>query len=184
MFKRATDIADNFQEYRITKLDFKYTPLYDTFPDASGNTGISLPTLYHKRHVYPSPTSFGLPYLVSLGAKPIRLDDKIIKYSYTPNILMVGPGFPVASTSSAAQNPKYKPWLTTHQTTGSNATMDATPHQGHALFIYQKTTAATNAPVCSYEVVAHFEFRKPWDLTSLTSGAQPVKLATPVDKGA
>lgn len=176
LFDRATDIADNFQEYRITKLDFKYTPLFDTYIDASGNVGITLPTLYHKRHVYPSPPSFGLPYLVSLGAKPIRIDDKIVKYSYVPNVLLTGNGFGTAG--ALLQKPQFKPWLSTHQTIGSNIVMDATPHQGHALFIFQKTTAGVNSPICSYEVTAHFEFRKPWDKASVGGdlSQRPVKV--------
>ena len=179
MFSRATDIADNFQEYRITKLEYKYTPLYDTFQDSSGNTGITLPTLYQKRQVYPSPATFGLPYMVSLGAKPVRLDDKIVKFSYTPNVI-IAPINIQQATTSYLNKPVYKPWLSTHWQNGSNADMDQTPHQGHALYIYQKTTAGVNAPVCSYEVVAHFEFRKPWDKASL--GGEPVQRPTPIDK--
>ena len=179
LFDRATDVADNFQEYRITKLDFKYTPLFDTYIDASGNVGITLPTLYHKRQVYPSPPSFGLPYMVSLGAKPIRIDDKIIRFSYTPNVLLNGT---ITNPSSATplQKPDYKPWLSTHQTSGSNVVMDNTPHQGHALFIYQKTTAGVNSPICSYEVTAHFEFRKPWD--KATVGGEPAQRPVKVDR--
>lgn len=173
LFKRATDVADNFQEYRITKLEWKYTPLYDTFIDASGSA--SLPTLYHRRQVYPTPPTFGIPYLVAQGAKPIRVDDKIIKYNYTPNVLMIGTFYNVASNAYSAQKPNYKPWLATHQNIvagGSNVVaMDATPHQGHSLYIYQKNVVSANAPICSYEVTAHFEFRKPWDLTTITEGA-------------
>jgi len=161
MFTRATDLADNFQEYRITKLDYKYTPLSDTYIDASGNT--TLPTLYHKRMLYPSPATFGLPFMVALGAKPIRLDDKIIKYKYTPNVLLTGGASP-----TSLNKPDYKPWISTHLTSGSNVSMDTTPHQGHSLFIFQKTTVSSNAPICSYEVTAHFEFRKPWDKATTT----------------
>lgn len=168
LFKRATDVADNFQEYRFTKLEWKYTPLYDTFIDASGSTGITLPTLYHKRQVYPSPSTFGVPYLVALGAKPIRLDDKIVKYNYTPNVLLEGN----LLSATPLQKPNYKPWLVTHQTSGSNVVMDSTPHQGHSMYIYQKTTAGVSAPVASYEVTAHIEFRKPWDLATQSGSAK------------
>jgi len=175
LFTRATDIADNFQEYRITKLQFKYTPLSDTYIDASGNS--TLPTLYHKRLLYPSPATFGLPYMVSLGAKPIRVDDKIINFTYTPNVLLSGT---LNSVGNPLQKPDYKPWLTTHAQSGSNVVMDSTPHQGHALYVYQKNTVSAQAPICSYEVTAHFEFRKPWDKATLTG--EPVQHPQKIDK--
>jgi len=167
-FTRALDIADNFQEYRITKVVYKYTPLFDTFIDTAGSN--SLPYLYSSRQILPPPASFGIAYLKALGAKPRRLDDKTLTVSYTPNVNAVMTsdlsGGVIQSTS-----PRYKPWISTHIYT-TTTSMDNTNHYGHQFWIDQLQAAAGNQ--CSLEVTAHFEFRKPWDLKTITAGDSPV----------
>lgn len=170
-FPRALDIADNFQEYRISKVEFRFIPKYDTYVDASGTT--SLPNLYLKRQIYTPPTTFGLPYLQAMGAKPIRFDDKVIKYAYTPNINLWGtqgtqPTIPVSNVPSLM--PKYKPWLSTHQINAlspANTQMDNTPHLGHVFWLEQTLTSGGATTIGEYEITAYFEFRKPWDLAAV-----------------
>lgn len=168
-FPRAVDIADNFQEYRIRKLVFKYTPKYDTF-SSTATTLVSLPHLYTKRMVYPAPATFGLTFLTALGAKPKRLDDKTVTISYVPNTYLI-----TASLNTPQPGSKiYKsPWLSTHYQPITGAPLiDETPHYGHVSWITQDNPPA--GYVCSLEVTAYFEFRKPWDLaTSASSDAMP-----------
>jgi hypothetical protein len=172
-FSRALDIADNFQLYRITNIKFKYTPKFDTFVP-SGAASPTLPYLYTKRLTYPAPATFGLPFLTAMGAKPRRLDDKNLTVSYTPNINMFGSSFDIATTPVSQVNalkPSFKPWLNTHQQnplTPTALVMDNTPHYGHVTFIDQTIGGLENTPVCSLEVTATFEFKKPWDLASQT----------------
>jgi len=105
-----------------------------------------------------------------MGAKPRRLDDKNLTVSYTPNINMFGNTFESGGGQVNALKPSYKPWLNTHQnnpiTTGT--ILDNTPHYGHVTFIDQSIPGLEETAVCSLEVTATFEFKKPWDLASQT----------------
>lgn len=176
LFSRATDLADNFQEYRMREVEFKYTPQYDTFSDISG--AVSLPYLYSKRHTYPAPTTFNLAYLQALGSKPRRIDDKTLVVKYVPNISLLTNTATYTQTTPpsvlSGVKPNYKPWLNTHQTNPLTPTappfMDKTPHFGHAFWIDQTQTSPANTIVCRFEMTVHFEFRKPWDVAS-TQGA-------------
>jgi len=172
LFKRATDVADNYQEYRISRVVWKFTPLYDTFVDASGNAG--LPYLYNKRHTYEAPTTFDLDYLKALGAKPRRFDDKTLSVSYVPNVNMAVFGDNSATTGgtqlvNTSGKPAYKPWLNTHLTTApATEVMDTTRHYGLAFWIDQFQAAAGSSTVGQLECTAYFEFQKPWDLATIT----------------
>lgn len=185
MFSRATDMADNFQEYRIAKLVYKYTPLFDTYLNTTV-TPSSVPYLYTKRHVTPAPATFNLDYLKALGAKPRRLDDKTLNQSYTPNVVQF------VNTSTYTQTtppsvlsglkPIFKPWLTTYQNNplvpAAPAFMDKTEHFGHAFWLDQGFSDALN--ICELEVTAYFEFRKPWDKPSSQSGKPTIRLGKKV----
>lgn len=174
-FTRALDIADNFQEYRITKVEFKYTPLYDTFIDASGGTGVAtVPYLYSSRQLLPPPAAFGLAYLKALGAKPRRLDDKTLIVSYTPNVNAVLNADGNSGSSLTTASPRYKPWISTHVYTTASS-MDNTVHLGHQFWLDQ--AIAPGGVVSQLEVTAHFEFRKPWDKATMTGGGQTLQVA-------
>jgi len=160
LFDRATDVADNYQEYRITKLEWRYVPEYDTYIDASGN--VSLPNLYAKRLSYSAPISFSIDWLKTMGAKPRRLDDKTLLVSYTPNTYIAG-----LSGATGGNKPIWKPWLATHNDPGTGIVMDKTPHYGHAFFITQNQAGAGNSVVAELELTAYFEFRKPWDKNTI-----------------
>lgn len=164
-FSRAVDIADNFQEYRIKKLIFKYTPFLDTFTDATTGAG-AVPYLWSKRHIYPAPTTFGKEYLQALGAKPRRLDDKTLTVSYSPNIFVYTNSEGGSGVSRSQGMPKYSPWLSTHYLDAGtgNTVIDNTVHFGHAWWI-DKVVDTGNA-VCAVELTAVFEFKKPWDLAT------------------
>jgi len=182
LFPRAKDMADNFQEYRISKVQWKFTPLYDTFVDASGNVG--LPYLYEKRHTYEAPTTFDLDYLKALGAKPRRFDDKTLNVSYTPNVNMAIFGDNSSTTGetqlvNTSGKPAYKPWLNTHLTQApATEVIDATRHYGLAFWIDQFQATAGSATVGQLECTAYFEFRKPWDLATVAADALPKTLVS------
>lgn len=172
-FPRALDIADNFQQYRITRVEFKYTPNYDTFTSqyqpGTSNASMTVPYFYSTRLTNVAPTTFALNFLQTMGAKPRRLDDKTITVSYKPNVNMAaaeGPQF-VGQTK-----PVYSPWLNTHYYDATSPapvlTMDGTPHFGHAFWVSQaqQTLGQQTAPL-ALEITVHFEFKKPWDKTAL-----------------
>lgn len=184
-FPRALDIADNYQKYRIQKVEYIYKPRFDTFQSQyipGSNVNPTVPYLFSKVLNYPAPTSFGLAFLQTMGAKPRRLDDKNIIVSYTPHILQEGlASVTQGSTTQNYSRPIKKPWLNTHVTDSSGATlMDNTVHYGHAFWIQQEVTDPNNVPVAELDVNVYFEFCKPWDLASQTVGA--VEKLNPFDK--
>ena len=173
-FDRALDVADNFQEYRITKWSFKYTPLFDTFVGGTGAAANTLPYLYSKLLAYPPPDTFGLNFLQTMGAKPRRMDDKTIVLSYKPHVLQGGlvPADTTGISSTFGTKVLRSPWLSTHNVTysgGSSTTnMDNTPHYGHSFYIDKAGIDTAFPDVASYELNAVIEFRKPWDLKAQT----------------
>lgn len=173
-FPRALDIADNFQLYRITKVEYKYTPNYDTFAanyqPGTSNVSMTVPYLYSQRLTYDSPATWNLSFLQTMGARPRRLDDKTLNVTYRPNVNIQLAN----STGQQAAKPNYSPWLSTHFDNGSPPviTMDDTTHWGHAFWIAQTQGTLDMKSVASVEIVVHFEFKKPWD-KSLASTTGP-----------
>lgn len=175
--KRALDIADNYQEYRISKVEYIYKPLFDTFQSQyqpGSNVNPSVPYLYAKQLSYPAPTTFGLNFLQTLGVKPRRLDDKNVIVKYRPHILQGG----LSALSQGTTTQNYtraikSPWLNTHVVdSAGNTLMDSTIHYGHVFWINQEVTNPdTTKPVCAFDVNVYFEFRKPWDLAAQTPPA-------------
>lgn len=173
MYQRALDIADNFQEYRIKSVEFKYTPLYDTFMTNSGGTsGSSLPYLYNKVLTVPAPTVFGLPFMKTMGAKPQRLDDKTITLKYRPCVNQTGVN--TQANSNAGTRGIKSPWISTHLPGG--IVMDDTLHIGHATWIDTYNYGVNNPVIATIESVVIFEFRKPWDAkASSINGVEAIK---------
>lgn len=159
---RATAVAQGFREFRITKLEYKFKPAYDTFA-AYGATNATLPYLYamvDKQGVLADFTT--CDQLRMLGCKPRRLDDKTLSVSFKPAVLQY------ALDKNNATNPwavsKVSPWLSTDKNNDVVAGMSWAPssidHLGLAWFV--ETTANTTTPIAyNLEVVAHFQFRKP-----------------------
>ena len=186
-FPRALDIADNFQEYRIVKAEYSYTPYYDTFSSAyqagSSNVNMSVPSLYTRSQVVESPSSYNLAYLTAQGAKPIRLDDKIIRHTYRPHVLQTTSQ---AGSSGQYVKPLKSPWISTHTPTLSGTpTMDDTLHYTHNFWIQQDipNPDPAQSQVCSTEVNVYFEFRKPWDLSLSNPSGAPAKRQLKVVQG-
>jgi len=151
---RAPLVAKAYQEYRITGIEVRIIPTKDTF--LSSGTDI-VPTLYWMN----DPMNALLNNMVeadfqALGAKPIRLDDKIIRRSLKPNVIVVaapqGTGFPSIA--------KRSPWLSTNSaftpvTAWSPSTVT---HYGAKWFI---TPTIATAPVYEIQVKATYQFRRP-----------------------
>jgi len=163
-FQRALDVADNYQKYRVSKVEYIYTPLFDTYT-ISPNVS-TLPYLYTKVLNYPAPATFGLEFLTTMGAKPRRLDDKTLKVVYKPHILQGGlDAIAQGTTTQNYTRPIKAPWLNTHVQDSSGQTlMDNTTHYGHVSYINQHNISSDPTPVCSLEVNVYFEFCKPWDI--------------------
>lgn len=169
LFPRAVSVAQSYQQYRITKVEYRFKPLWDTYT-AADISGTTLPYLYSVMNRNgSSPAYFDQNWLVAQGAKGRRLDDKVLKVIYKPNIVLAG----VANTSGAVVDNtgqiKISPWLPTQADTqaqgGSNPPApltggtNQTIHYGHSFYVEME---GTKIKVSQYEVVAHFEFKQPY----------------------
>lgn len=182
---RAEDLADNFQEYRISRVELKYTPLYDTFASSimpgTSNVNMTVPYLYTKQQVTQTPAVFTLDYLKVQGARPIRLDDKTITHKYRPHILQSATIESGGSGTNPSARALKSPWLSTHVNNGT--TLDDTNHFTNAFWVDQDVENSITNKVCSLEATIYFEFRKPWDVETVPVDARPTVFLGASSKG-
>lgn len=160
---RAKAIAQGYQFYRISKVEVKWKPYQDTFQAGVG--AATVPTLYYmidKANTFPSNTT--IDTLKQAGARPRRLDDKILSCSFAPAVHIAsddGVSGPATVVETAATL-KTSPWLTTNANAGGTGfwTPNGVDHRGLVFYIEQ-TTGVTNTGVASVEVVVHYQFKKP-----------------------
>jgi len=150
-FTVAPQLANLYQYYRITQVEMRIKPNFDTYATGGGLTG-SLPYLYF---LYDKSGSLGL--LTSIdqfeqcGAKGIRVDDKTIVRSWKPSVRI---GDPAQSVPMF----KLSPWMPTHTTDGS--TINAPDHLG-AVWVITNPGGASPPQVYNVEVRVTFQFKKP-----------------------
>jgi len=159
---RASAIAKEFGLYRIARISFTYRPIYDTYSPgivSPGSTPAAVPHLYWKINRYGDiPAGFNGDYMRALGAKPFRLDDKSVKFSYKPNILYQQNNSAGATTSAV----KMTPWLSTDDTPAdNNFTLSTALHYGHSLFVEGAAAGATTGTVALMDVQVVYEFKNP-----------------------
>lgn len=171
---RAKTIAQAYQFYRITKVEFKWKPLLDTFSSAAN---ITVPQLYFridKANTLP----MGYTTLDSLkrsGCKPRRLDDKNLTVSFAPAVHLgsdeQAPSGPATVVETAAVY-KVSPWLTTNANAGGQAAWapNSVDHRGLVWYIEQSASqSAPNNVAASLDVIVHYEFKQPqWSIPGPT----------------
>jgi len=172
---RASAIAPNFGLYRIAKLIFRYTPLYDTYQaglPAPGAIPVQVPYLYWVMNRYAdAPPAFGANYLRTQGAKPNRLDDKTVTIAYKPNILLAQSG-----AGSIGSQVKMTPWLSTDTRPDDGVfALSTTEHNGHLFFIAGAASGAGNGPVCNLDITVVYEFKNPRSPDSVTTASDPIQ---------
>lgn len=160
---RASAIAKEFGLYRIARIIYTYRPLFDTYSSSlpgTGNSPNAVPTLYWKINRYGDfPGAFTADYMRSLGAKPYRLDDKNVVFSYKPNILVSQNNANNASTSSQV---KMTPWLSTDDAPADNAfNLSTAQHYGHTLFVEGGGAGTAQGTVALMDVRVVYEFKNP-----------------------
>jgi len=164
---RARQLAALFGEYRIKKITYTYRPWFDTFSSALapvGNNAVAIPTLYWRLNRYgDTPAAFNGDYMRAMGAKALRLDDKNIVISYSPNIIQSQQNVAGASTATI----KVAPWLSTDDLVqDNNFTLSTAEHFGHSLFIEAAAAGAGTAQAAYMDVKVIYEFRNPRLTTS------------------
>jgi len=143
----CTALAAYYQYYRITSVQLRLKPNFDTYAAAGGS---ALPYLYFLYDKSGSLGSLGVTGLQASGAKPVRVDDKTIIRRWKPAVRISGDN---------ASVPMFKtsPWMPTHSTDGT--TLNAPPHMGAVWFI----TKSANGDNQQYniDVTVTVQYRKP-----------------------
>jgi len=167
---RASQMAQLFGEYRIKKITYTFRPWFDTFSSGiatTGNNAVAVPTLYWRLNRYgDTPPAFNGDYMRAMGAKPIRLDDKLLSYSYSPNVIQSQQNVAGASTATI----KVSPWLSTDDLVlDNNFTLSTAEHFGHSLFIEAAAAGSGNGQAAYMDVKVVYEFRNPRLIRSASS---------------
>lgn len=150
---RAKQVAQFYQEYRVTGIKFIFRPQVDTFP--SGGTQ-QLPYLWYMNDYARSlPNTLNFDQLASLGTKPIRFDDKSIMKTLKPAVILSAE----PSTVLLPALIKKSPWLPTNATPTGSWTINSPVHNG-ALFGITKQDA-NDATEYIVDVQVSVEFRRP-----------------------
>lgn len=151
---RAPTVATAYQEYRITGIEVRIIPQKDTFVSSGSDT---VPTLYWMNDPMNAMlNSMNETAFLALGAKPIRLDDKIVKRTLKPNVIVVaapqGTGFPSIG--------KRSPWLSTNAnfTPVTSFSPSTVTHYGAKWLI---TNTISGAQPYEIQVKATYQFRRP-----------------------
>lgn len=169
---RALAHAPEYALYRIAKVVFRFKPAFDTYNSTlaaggvPGGSAITVPTLYWKMNRFAdAPAAFTGDDLRSLGAKPIRFDDKQVVVSYRPNILMAQ-----ATAGSVSGSVKMTPWLNTDSAPNTpNFVSSTTEHYGHFFIIEAGVQGAGTYPVGTFDATIYYEFKNPrvqWNASS------------------
>jgi len=180
-FPRAMVVAKSFKFYRLKKVEFIFTPEYNTFQEGSGSTKPYMYWVMNRTGGVPAVNN--LASLLSQGAKPSAFTAPK-RISYKPNnaqatnvaVRTSGAGDGFANIGST---PVYDRWIATQgiintppiEDTGTFTTLpmqgSVVTYYGHNWWIQQDTpTDATN--IGSYVIHATWEFKDPQDeLTSV-----------------
>lgn len=159
-------LAKLYQYYRVTSIQMKFKPNYDTFQAQGTNL---VPYLYFQYDKSGSLTGLNAAGFEAIGVKPIRLDDKTITRTWKPSVLTEG-GDPAGTGLTQF---KVSPWLPC--TLIGGATNAAVKHLG-AIFYISKMSPGD---VLGYDVdvIVNYQFRKPNIAPQLgVSNPEPIRI--------
>lgn len=162
---RAQAIAKEYQHYRITGVEMRFKPQYDTFQAQLANTIPSLYWCLDKAGVLGSPTA---PQFEQLGVRQVRLDDRIIVRKFKPGIVQAD------ATTSLVSGMKTSAWIPIVDT--ATGALNTPAHHGCAFLI----TKMSPGDVLGYDVdvVVHIQFKRPYVNTHAGTAIQPPRNPT------
>lgn len=163
---RAGMIAPAYGLYRIAQVEYKITPRFDTYiPGANpgGDNPVEVPKLYWKINRYgDAPVGFNEQDMLSLGSKPVRLDDKTITIKYKPNVLMANVGAAAVAAAGGSGQVKITPWLSTDQRVDDGQFVPSdTTHYGHLMYVECAAAGDATPVICEVQVRIVYEFKNP-----------------------
>jgi len=163
---RALAMAANFQWYRITAVEWKYKPLFNTFQDSISTTvsSPSKPEFYsimNRNGNFPANTLLELKEQGAIA----RSFARNLNIKYKPNTLLLASIANTDGTTVANANElKFNAWLPCSQTVAISPSSDwtAIPYYGHQFYIDQEIpTQAANPEIASLEARVVIEFKGP-----------------------
>lgn len=159
-FKRSSQIAQNYQQYRITGVTLRFTPRFDTFPaTTSGADQIVVPYLYYiVDRIGALRDNVTLAQLQSMGAKPHRFDDKTITVKYKPGVLT---SVATGGATSVPNRYTISPWLNTQDLPStSDNTVSQVDHYGLWYVLDAKTLPGDGQYEYDVDIQVDLQFRK------------------------
>lgn len=165
-YARATAVAKGYQMFRIKKISYSLKPQADTFVPNGNNL---VPYLYYMIDRTASLSNFSsADQLRSVGAKPRRVDDKIITWSYRPSVLNASLDNQPSGTA-VFQSYKISPWLPCNKNNYQPGIWE--PNETDHLGCIWVVDQVNNAGAVTYELdfTVEFEFRKPMIVVPLPS---------------
>lgn len=150
-FTAAPQLAALYQYYRITSVQWRLKPNFDTYVApgvVAGNP--QLPYLYFLYDKAGSLGALNSAQFEACGAKPVRVDDKTILRKWKPTVRL-------NDAQSAVPMFKASPWMPTYQTDG--ITPNAPNHLGAVWYVSKMSN--TDAQVYDIDVTVTFQFKKP-----------------------
>lgn len=157
-FARAPAIAANYQQYRIKYFELRIQPDFDTFiVGGAGAQGV--PYLYYMidkgNAINLSTTN---QQLKSMGAKPVRLDDKTIVIRWKPAVLL-STQILTSTGATSAQRYNVSPWLNCDEVTAAGGTFNPSQVCHYGIKFFGENIGGSMS--FSATLTAHFEFKKP-----------------------
>lgn len=179
-FDRLVLIAQAYQYYRITKIEMKFKPFYDTFATPETAATATVPYFHWLINRGDNVDVNSFNALRDAGAKPIRFDDKTITVRWKPSVL----NYVRDMNSSGSVQPVFNqgrisPWLATNQNAGLNSSTWAASAIEHIGILYG--VEADYAPQQLYygtEVTVHVEFKKPLNQPGISLNGPAVQKET------
>lgn len=160
-YKRATNIGQNYQFFRIKYVKYKFIARYNTFQATTAEANaFPIPLLYHrldKAGALPTNTTIG--NLKAMGCKPVRFT-KDITVTWSPGVSIVTGND--QNAIAAATGVKISPWLMTNKAPEQALwAANDTDHKG--LYWYMETAALPGDGTYEFdaEVEVMFEFKQP-----------------------
>jgi len=168
---RAQDVAKGYQYYRIKRVTYVVKPLMDTFLQNTGGTDATVPYLYYMiDRVAQFKNGFSLDQLKAMGAKPRRLDDKTLTFSFTPSVLTET--YDNTANANIAVQYKLMPWLPTKDTGQVGIWNPSTTD--HLGVVWTLEQALGNPIGYQVERRIQFEFKKPAIPTTVDGLVVPI----------
>jgi len=182
-FDRLSAIARCYQYYRITKIEMKFKPYWDTYVSTGGPGSTGTVPYFHYlvdtgEVLIPVAGPPGFNEIRDAGAKPIRFDEKTINVVWRPRVpqIVAGNSSPTPGLAYQAMT-KFSPWLTTNNAANEDPVgwaPSTVPHKG----LYYGVEQAIPNPNIQYgvEITVFAQFKKPLAFSPFTvSGARATK---------